>query len=52
MWVWTWAWRRKALHPSLFFDAPYWMLIYPGELLGLFHEVNHDGRQVFTRKEL
>jgi hypothetical protein len=25
-------------------------VIYPGEMLGLFYDVNHDGRQVISTK--
>lgn len=34
---------RKALHPSRLVDVPYWFYIYPGERLGLFYNVNHNG---------
>lgn len=40
----------KALHPSLMVDVPYWSLIWPGEQLGLFYDVNHDGKQLTRRK--
>lgn len=45
-------WPRKALHPAFLFDVPYWCFIWPGEQLGLFYDVNHDGKQYFSKKRL
>jgi hypothetical protein len=45
-------WSRKALHPCAFLDVPYWLFIYPGEALGLFYDVNHNGRTLFAKKQL
>jgi stearoyl-CoA desaturase (delta-9 desaturase) len=33
---------RKALHPSYLIDIPYWIIIYPGEKLGIFYDVKYE----------